>query len=510
MIRIGRTAAAQRRADPSFARSADTPANAETPLRTNAAAKEWRRTDPSFARTADTPANAETPLRTNPAAKERRRADPSFAKSAGTTADTATPSRPKPPAKKRQPLIGSVLSALLHLAIFALLLWQPPLDKAGNGAGAEEATITVAFIPLGEGQGQEPAQAGKHAAEPDATTGAPPTAPELAAPSDSGAKATAAAPEAVEEAKPEPTRPEPPSPSQQPSENLNKDESLNEQPREEPSTETPPAATKPLNAAKAPETLEKSPAAPSTDQPPPVEKKVTETPALPKELRPKASAPPPPSAAQPKVAELPPAAKIIEAPPAPESRLPPKSAFKPGTLGDIKRTEILGRVASLAGEVGGSGSAQEAGGGIGAPGPPGGGTPTERHISELQARIDRMLLVYQPDYPDVVVLQRQVDKLFADEGPLKQDELAETGRRLEACWQRARAGFGLSNRAVDLNLVLDRDGSIRDAKLADAELRSAVPAKRLADAIRACGPLPLPPERYLLWQNLTMQVGGAE
>ena len=56
--------------------------------------------------------------------------------------------------------------------------------------------------------------------------------------------------------------------------------------------------------------------------------------------------------------------------------LPPKSAFKPGSLGDIKPAEILGRQAGLAGEVGGTGSAVQAGGGIGAPGPLGGGTPT--------------------------------------------------------------------------------------------------------------------------------------
>ena len=34
-----------------------------------------------------------------------------------------------------------------------------------------------------------------------------------------------------------------------------------------------------------------------------------------------------------------------------------------------------------------------------------------------------------------------------------------------------------------------------------------VGARRLLDAIRACGPLSLPPQRYLLWQRLNMRVG---
>ena len=519
--------AAPQRTDPSFVKGADAIAGAEIPSGARPATAPARRTEPSFTKHTVSAAGAKSAVAeerrsdpsfarnifntvsAEPSAQLERRPDPSFASGTRTTAaDDAIPGR-KPAAKERPSLPSSLLSIVLHLVIFGLLLWVPAVDQAGNGPGREETTITVAFVPLGEGQGQEPAQEGKHAAAPDATTGAPPTAPELAAPSDSGPKAAAAAPEGTAEPKPEPTPPAPDSQTQQPNENRQSQEAINEQPKAEPSTETPPATNKPLTAERAPATTQEAPAPPSSEEPPPVEKKVTEAPAMPKEtLRPKASAPPPPPAAQPRVAELPPAAKITEAPPEAVAHLPPKSSFKPGTLGDIKKTDILGRMAGLPGEVGGGGSAQQAGGGIGAPGAPGGGTPTERKISELQARIDRMLLVYQPDYPDVLVLQRQVDKLFADEGPLRPEELADTGRLLEACWQRARASLGLANRAVTLNLTLDRDGSIRDTKLADADIGKPVPAKRLAERIRACGPLPLPPERYLLWQSFSMQVGG--
>jgi len=420
--------------------------------------------------------------------------------------DTALQAKPR----NGQPhWFGSLVSALLHLAVLALLLWLPPFQHTGNGPAADEAAITIDFIPLGEGQGQEAPQAGKHAAEAATTTGAQPTGPELAAPSDKGSAAAAAAPTSTDEARPEPTPTEPQSPTQQPNENKSTQEALNEQPRAQPMTEVPPQEDRPLAAEKAPETQEPAPAKPSSDVPPPEEKKITEAPAQPKETpQPRASAPPPPSPAQPETDNLPPASKIIEAPKADVVHLPPKSAFKPGSLGDIKPSEILGRQAGLAGEAGGTGSAVQAGGGIGTPGPLGGGTPTERHISELQARIDRMLLVYEPDYPDVVMLQRQVDKLFAEEGPLRPEELADAQRQMQACWQRARTNLGLPARSVDLTLALGRDGSIRDAKVGDGTIRKMLPAKRLADAIRACGPLSLPSERYLLWQTLTLRVGG--
>ena len=158
------------------------------------------------------------------AISERR--PPSFAKKAaarldderqhrhGPAPDNDVPWRARPPAK-RPPWLGSLLSAMLHLAVFALLLWLPPFERAGNGPAADEATITVDFIPLGEGQGQEAPQAGKHAAEAEATTGAKPTGPELAAPSDKGTEAAEAAPTSTDEAKLEPTPTEPQSPTQQ-------------------------------------------------------------------------------------------------------------------------------------------------------------------------------------------------------------------------------------------------------------------------------------------------------
>jgi hypothetical protein len=58
-------------------------------------------------------------------------------------------------------------------------------------------------------------------------------------------------------------------------------------------------------------------------------------------------------------------------------------------------------------------------------------------------------------------------------------------------------------------LVLDRDGEVREAKLDDPEASRVVSARQLLAALRGCGPLSLPPERYLLWQKLSMRVGAS-
>jgi hypothetical protein len=202
---------------------------------------------------------------------------------------------------------------------------------------------------------------------------------------------------------------------------------------------------------------------------------------------------------------LPPASTVIEAPRAEAARLPPSSAFKPGSPGDVQRAPSRGRATGVPGEVGGTGAASQAGGARGRRGSGGGG---DEEISELQARIDRLLLVFAPDHPDVVPLQRRIDQLYADRGPLAPEELAEARQQLGDCWGRASARLGVARKALNLSLVLDRDGSVREATLDAAEFRETVSALQLLDVIRGCGKLPLPPERYLLWQRLTVRVGA--
>jgi hypothetical protein len=163
----------------------------------------------------------------------------------------------------------------------------------------------------------------------------------------------------------------------------------------------------------------------------------------------------------------------------------------------VQPAKAPGGVAGRPGEIDVAGAALQSGG----------GGSTDAEILQLQARIDRLLLVYAADHPDVVALQRRVDQLYADRGPLSPEELAEARRQLAACWRRAGLDVATADRAVSLTLVLDRDGALREARLDDPAASPAVAAQLLA-VLRGCGPLPLPPERYLLWQRLSMRVGA--
>jgi hypothetical protein len=509
---------------------------------------------------------------------------------------------------------GAEMSAALHLAILALLVLFALFQSVPQ---PRYAAIDVTFVQIGEGEGREAPRPGVHAAQPEATPGAAPPAPELTAPPGTEEKPAAAgapeqaaqtkseeqappqppkaeptpqpqpaepkpqvaetAPQAAETVPPPETEPQaaetapkppesPPSASETPAESapaqsaeLAPPKPAEEAPKEPEgilppqaatTPETKPEESKPQTAARAPEPAESKPqtseSALTAIEPKPKPPVPTETAEV-TPPKPAQAAPAPQSASPPRAApvpeeqvalapvprpelpklpsasklrdeyaraeptDLPPASKLIEAPRAGAAHLPPRSEFKPGSPGDTRRAEAVGRAAGPPGEVGGTGDAIQSGGRPGTPGPGGGGggggDPIQLRISELQARIDRLLLVYGPDYPDVVALQREIDQLYAKRGPLSPKELAEARRQLTECWAHASGTLGMANKAIDLSLVLNRDGSVREATLGGADAHEAVSPERLLDAIRACGPLSLPPERYLLWQRLNMRVG---
>lgn len=166
------------------------------------------------------------------------------------------------------------------------------------------------------------------------------------------------------------------------------------------------------------------------------------------------------------------------------------------------------------GSGGGSGSAVGPGDGQGGGGGAAGGRGRGRsgggrdgEIDELQRLLDRLLLVYTPTHPDVVALQNKIDELLGA-GGLSAEEVDAVNRQVARCWKGGTGGA-----PVSLILALDRDGAVREAKPADEERAAREPAyaaqaRAAAAALRSCGALALPPEKYRAWQRLVLRVGG--
>jgi hypothetical protein len=93
--------------------------------------------------------------------------------------------------------------------------------------------------------------------------------------------------------------------------------------------------------------------------------------------------------------------------------------------------------------------------------------------------------------------------------PLSSTDIDKLRQHLTKCWEPSAAVAGDSNMIVDLVLSLDQDGHILGAEvenktrlLSDDTFKIA--ANEAIKATRECSPLPLPPEKYEQWKNLTV------
>ena len=90
--------------------------------------------------------------------------------------------------------------------------------------------------------------------------------------------------------------------------------------------------------------------------------------------------------------------------------------------------------------------------------------------------------------------------------PLGLSELDRLRKHISDCWQPPIGAKGADQLKVDIQVKLEKDGTVRQAEIADrARYSSDVLYRAAANAARRavldCQPLPLPPEKYQLWKE---------
>jgi len=311
-----------------------------------------------------------------------------------------------------------------------------------------------------------------------------------------------------------------------------------------PSQPTPPEPKREPAPAQTPET-------PKAVRPPEQKKKPSTAP--PKREASRSPAPPPPApeaAPEPEPEPAPPVVAALPMPEQPVPRLPPASQFKglpnsgeasrlppasslKNNLPNPDKTGLPSggafkpgtQVAGLpggGGQLGGGGGAGSGcGSGSGRGGTTGGsgaggrghqGHGHEEDIDELQRQIDRLLLVYMPSHPDVAKLQNKIDAILARMG-LGPAELDLVKRQVARCWSQRSAKSAPGSGPINLVVMLERNGDVREARPLDAARAAedqayAAIARDAADTVKRCGPFALPPEKFRAWQRLSLRVGG--
>lgn len=101
------------------------------------------------------------------------------------------------------------------------------------------------------------------------------------------------------------------------------------------------------------------------------------------------------------------------------------------------------------------------------------------------------------------------DKAFDPENKVSISEIDAVRRQIAQCWNVPAGAKDAEDLFIEIALQMGADGTVRDARIVDQSrlardgfFRSAAESARRA--VLSCGKLPLPPEKYESWKNITM------
>lgn len=101
------------------------------------------------------------------------------------------------------------------------------------------------------------------------------------------------------------------------------------------------------------------------------------------------------------------------------------------------------------------------------------------------------------------------DKAFDPENKVSISEIDAVRRQIAQCWNVPAGAKDAEDLYIEIALQMGSDGTVNDARIVDQTrlsrddfFRSAAESARRA--VLSCGKLPLPPEKYESWKNITM------
>ena len=101
--------------------------------------------------------------------------------------------------------------------------------------------------------------------------------------------------------------------------------------------------------------------------------------------------------------------------------------------------------------------------------------------------------------------------------PLAISEIDAVRQQIQRCWNPPTGAKEAENLVIEVALVMNRDGTVREARIVDgARMRSdeffrvAAESARRAVLNPRCNPLKLPPEKYEQWQTMTLNFNPKE
>ncbi|HLI13583.1 MAG TPA: energy transducer TonB [Alphaproteobacteria bacterium] len=139
--------------------------------------------------------------------------------------------------------------------------------------------------------------------------------------------------------------------------------------------------------------------------------------------------------------------------------------------------------------------------------------PPQNTLQSILRSVETMKPKSQPDQAEKVI--KQLAQAPASSPPsldnkMTISEIDAVRRQIERCWNVPAGAKDAKNLIIEIHVTMNPDGTVRQASIVDqARMGSDTFFRAAAEsayrAIYLCQPLKLPPEKYSVWQDMTLR-----
>jgi len=144
--------------------------------------------------------------------------------------------------------------------------------------------------------------------------------------------------------------------------------------------------------------------------------------------------------------------------------------------------------------------------------------PQQTTVDQILKSVEKIKPQPQPDKADQVIkefAQASAPPPASLDNKMTISEIDAVRRQIERCWNVPAGAKDAKNLVVEIHVIMNPDGSVRQAAIVDqSRMQSDTFFRAAAEsayrAIYLCQPLKLPPDKYSLWQDMTLSFNPSQ
>lgn len=144
--------------------------------------------------------------------------------------------------------------------------------------------------------------------------------------------------------------------------------------------------------------------------------------------------------------------------------------------------------------------------------------PPQNSLESILRSVEKIKPRSQPDQAEKVIkeLAQTTPRVTSSvDNKMTISEIDAVRRQIERCWNVPAGAKDAKDLVVDIHVLLNQDGTVRQATVVDQSRMNSdnffrAAAESARRAVYACSPLKLPAEKYSIWQDMTLSFNPSQ